>query len=317
MPNMGEFCAKSAGPTWGDAVAKWRREGRSRTAETQRRELALLNFAALHLDGRALDTIRRADLERLRDAKLGEGRSARTVNYLVQTVTAILRAAVRWEWIDRAPHLEGLRLGPLRESTLTDDQAAALLAALPPYLGRLAEFCLETGLRQGNAKSLEWRHVDRAGNRVLLPAAATKNRAPLAVPLSRRAADILDECRGHHGRFVFVCDGRPISQPTGRAWYRALALCGLEGFRFHDLRHTWASRHMAGGTDALMLQKLGGWRTAQMVSRYAHLQDAAAQSAVARLDSVRSANDHRPPPDQRTDRTDRRRRFPVPTIRRE
>lgn len=46
---------------------------------------------------------------------------------------------------------------------------------------------------------------------------------------------------------------------------------GLEGFRWHDLRHTWASWHVQAGTPLAVLKELGGWSTLDMVMRYAHL----------------------------------------------
>lgn len=283
MDEQGQFRATDAPKTWDDAVVKWQKERRTRAAESVRRENALLRFAWPFLAGRPLDSIRRADLEAIRDAKLEQGRSARTANYLTQTVTSILRAAVRWEWISRAPHLEAMPGALPREVFLSDQQAQALLSTLPAHLSRLAEFCLETGLRQGNAKRLEWRHVDRRRNRIAFAAGEMKNRSPLLVPLTQRACDLLDECAGQHRRFVFTYRSQPIKQPTNTAWYAGLQRLGLGGVRFHDLRHTWASWHMGEGTDALVLQKLGGWKTAQMVSRYAHLSDQAAQSAVARF----------------------------------
>jgi integrase len=45
----------------------------------------------------------------------------------------------------------------------------------------------------------------------------------------------------------------------------------FESFRWHDLRHSWASMHAQNGTPLLVLQELGGWSGAQLVQRYAHL----------------------------------------------
>jgi integrase len=70
---------------------------------------------------------------------------------------------------------------------------------------------------------------------------------------------------------VFSYLGEPIKQVSTRAWYRALKRAGLEDFRFHDLRHTWASWHIQSGTPLFALQELGGWETERMVRRYAHL----------------------------------------------
>ena len=46
---------------------------------------------------------------------------------------------------------------------------------------------------------------------------------------------------------------------------------GIQDFRWHDLRHTWASWHVQSGTPLPVLQQLGGWQSYEMVLRYAHL----------------------------------------------
>jgi integrase len=56
-----------------------------------------------------------------------------------------------------------------------------------------------------------------------------------------------------------------------KAWKAALKRAGIENFRWHDLRHTWASWHAQAGTPLHVLQELGGWETTEMVRRYAHL----------------------------------------------
>jgi integrase len=76
---------------------------------------------------------------------------------------------------------------------------------------------------------------------------------------------------GKHPAHVFSYLGEPIKQVSTRAWYLALKRAGLESFRFHDLRHTWASWHIQSGTPLFALQELGGWETERMVRRYAHL----------------------------------------------
>lgn len=275
------------GRTWNDAVIKYQTENVGRSPETVRRENALLRFALPFVNGMSISAIARQDLEKIRLAKLEAGASSRTANYLMQTVGAVLRAAVEWEWIDRAPRLRGIRSRVPKEFFLNSAQVKHLLSILPLHLSRLAEFCLETGLRQGRAKSLEWSRIDFERNRIVYCGSETKNRKPLLVPLTERARLILSSCAGNHRRYVFTYQGRMIAQPTNTAWYSGLRRAGLEGVRFHDLRHTWASWHMAAGTDGVVLQKLGGWSSAQMVSRYAHLSDSAAQRAVRQFEKRR------------------------------
>ena len=62
-----------------------------------------------------------------------------------------------------------------------------------------------------------------------------------------------------------------MSLKAGQLQYDALERARIENFRWHDLRHTWASWHVQKGTPLVALQELGGWESAQMVRRYAHL----------------------------------------------
>jgi hypothetical protein len=70
---------------------------------------------------------------------------------------------------------------------------------------------------------------------------------------------------------VFTFKGKPVVQVSTAAWYKAMRRAGIENFRWHDLRHTWASWHVQSGTPLNVLQELGGWASYAMVQRYAHL----------------------------------------------
>ncbi|CEK24960.1 putative integrase; DLP12 prophage (fragment) [Xenorhabdus nematophila AN6/1] len=56
-----------------------------------------------------------------------------------------------------------------------------------------------------------------------------------------------------------------------KAWNSALKRAGIENFRFHDLRHTWASWLVQAGVLLSILQEMGGWESIEMVCRYVHL----------------------------------------------
>jgi integrase len=70
---------------------------------------------------------------------------------------------------------------------------------------------------------------------------------------------------------VFAYKGSPVLKAGGNAWKKALNRASIKNFRWHDLRHTWASWHVQAGTPLNVLQELGGWSDYTMVLRYAHL----------------------------------------------
>ena len=74
-----------------------------------------------------------------------------------------------------------------------------------------------------------------------------------------------------HPRWVFVFKGKRVTKANNHAWRKALKRAGIENFRWHDLRHTWASWHVQAGTPLSVLQELGGWESSEMVRKYAHL----------------------------------------------
>lgn len=72
-----------------------------------------------------------------------------------------------------------------------------------------------------------------------------------------------------------------------KAWRLALQRAGIAEFRWHDLRHTWASWHAQAGTPLHVLQELGGWESAEMVRKYAHLSTVHLTEYVDRVSSLR------------------------------
>ncbi|PHM61814.1 integrase [Xenorhabdus ishibashii] len=64
---------------------------------------------------------------------------------------------------------------------------------------------------------------------------------------------------------------RKMRVDDNTAWNSALKRAGIEDFRFHDLRHTWASWLVQSDVPLSILQEMGGWESIEMVRRYAHL----------------------------------------------
>ncbi|QOZ85821.1 hypothetical protein DXT74_14985 [Chromobacterium sp. Rain0013] len=93
---------------------------------------------------------------------------------------------------------------------------------------------------------------------------------------------------GKNQEYVFAYKGSPIVQVNTKAWRAALVRAGIENFRWHDLRHTWASWLAQAGTPMHVLQELGGWESPEMVQRYAHLSKEHLAEYVGRLHGTNS-----------------------------
>jgi integrase len=78
-----------------------------------------------------------------------------------------------------------------------------------------------------------------------------------------------------------------------RAFYAARRKAAIQGFRFHDLRHTFASRLVQDGVDLYAVQRLGRWKSIKMVQHYGHHYPESLRAAVEVLDRRRLASTKR------------------------
>ena len=98
---------------------------------------------------------------------------------------------------------------------------------------------------------------------------------------------VLREQIGKHATHVFSYRGKPITQVNTKAWRNTLESVGIDNFRWHDLRHTWASWLVQSGTPLHVLQELGGWECVEMVRKYAHLSSEHLVEYVDRLSRLK------------------------------
>ena len=255
---------------WQEAVVKWLKESAHKASiESDKVHLRWLDK---HLGGMFLDQISRSMIDEITDAKQAEGVTNATVNRVLEVLRAILRRAVEdWEWLDRVPKVRLLPEPTRRIRWLRPDEAERLLAVLPAHLADMAAFSLATGLRRANVTGLQWSQVDLIRRVAWVHPDQAKARRAISVPLNADAVLIVRKWIGLHSTHVFSFNGRPITQVSTKAWYKGLERAGITDFRWHDLRHTWASWHVQSGTPLYALQELGGWESSEMVRKYAHL----------------------------------------------
>lgn len=273
--------------TWKEAVVRWLAETSEKaTHHEDKRKLIWLDT---YLGELMLNEINLDVIDSIRAAKLNEASKATTNRYLALVRSVLIRARDEWEWIDKAPKVKLFKETNSRERSLTPEQAKMLLAALPEHQKEMVLFALATGLRQGNVVRLEWPQINMALRHAWVSGTQSKNGRPIAVPLNDIAMGVLERQAGKHPSRVFTYKGKPVAWANTKKWRDTLLELGIHDFRWHDLRHTWATWQRQAGTPTHELQKLGGWRTGAMVERYAHLAPDQLALAASRLDSVLGA----------------------------
>ena len=91
---------------------------------------------------------------------------------------------------------------------------------------------------------------------------------------------------GQHQQWVFPLNGKPVYQCNNNTWRSALRRAGIAHFRWHDLRHTWASWQVQNGTSLYDLNTLGGWATIRMIERYAHMTHERVAKVSGKIDGM-------------------------------
>ena len=273
--------------TWPEAVVRWL--GESQHKRSLEDDKAHLRWLDPHLSKLKLKEITRDRIDRLANLKQKEGVKPSTVNRLLEVVRAILRKAEReWEWLEKAPVIRMRKEENRRVRWIKREEAACLLRELPQHLAEMAAFSLATGLRQSNVTQLQWCDIDLVKRHAWIHPDKAKAEKAIAVPLNNDAIVILRRQLGVHLQYVFIYKNKPVSKCSTKAWRKALKRASIENFRWHDLRHTWASWHVQSGTSLQELQQLGGWASFEMVLRYAHLSSDHLKNAAERVSVTNS-----------------------------
>ncbi|MDR7940103.1 site-specific integrase [Enterobacter soli] len=213
---------------------------------------------------------------------------------------AILRAAERdWKWLEKAPVIKVPAVRNKRVRWLEHDEAKRLIEECPEPLKSVVKFALATGLRRSNIINMEWQQIDMQRRVAWVNPEDSKSNRAIGVALNDTACKVLRDQIGNHHKWVFVhlkagirSDGtktpavRKMRVDDGRAWGAACRRAGIEDFRFHDLRHTWASWLIQSGVPLSVLQEMGGWESIEMVRRYAHLAPNHLTEHAKQIDSI-------------------------------
>ena len=136
-----------------------------------------------------------------------------------------------------------------------------------PNIWPVIVFAIDSGMRQGEILGLQWEHVDLERRIAFLP--LTKNGSSREVPLSTKAADVLEGQRQHNDTtspFPVTSNGFKL------AWDRLRCRAGLPDLHFHDIRHEAISRFFERGLNIQEVAVISGHKDPRMLFRYTHLR---------------------------------------------
>jgi len=157
---------------------------------------------------------------------------------------------------------------------------------------------MNTGLRRGELFNLRWKDLDLPAKWLTVAGATAKSGQTRRIPLNEEAHEAFAEWRDQTGRvandaYVFPgLEGRKLTD-IHKAWHTIVAGAEIVDFRFHDLRHHFASRLVQSGVDLNTVRELLGHADVAMVLRYAHLSPDSLVTAVEKV--ARRPDLNRPP----------------------
>ena len=249
---------------------------------------------------KALSEITTEDVERFKNRLIKEGRvknskekskplSVATVNRHLALMSGVFNKARAWGKTkagNPVTQVQKFKENNERVRYLMEEEELGLKEKFPEEYWPFVEVALHTGMRRGEQFNLHWRDVNFHSRTITIP--RSKSGEMRFVRMNDRVVEIL---RGLPGRlkseWVFPSETgeTPLNANNfiNRVFNPALKEAKVKDFRWHDLRHTFASRLTMAGVDLRTLQELMGHKTIKMTLRYSHLSPTHTLEAVNKL----------------------------------
>jgi len=252
------------------------------------RDRLSLKILQRHFSGRLITEIKPWDLEQYKNMRINEV-SPCSVNRELACIKHMFNKAVEWNYLRDNPIrcIKLLKEPPGRLRYLTEEEEARLLESSSEDTRKIVMFALNTGMRRSEIFNLKWSDIDFANRRILVT--KSKNNEQRIIPMNETVFEILNELR-KKANSIFVFPGKNGQLKTVKTGFtKAVKRAGIKDFRFHDLRHTFASRLVMAGVDIRTVQQLMGHKDIRMTMRYSHLSDMHLKEAVRKLDGTNLA----------------------------
>ena len=230
-----------------------------------------LNGLKKYFSGKCLHEITTKDIEYYRAERIKEVSKA-TVNRILNCLSSLFSRGIEWGKCTENPmsKVKLFKVPNKRLRFLEREEIGKLLENCCEHLKPIVTVALHTGMRKSEILGLKWHDIEiKRGIIYLLD---TKNGEKREVPMNQIAQKtIINVLKNPESQFVFCNkEGKPYGN-VRKSFATALKNAGITNFRFHDLRHTFASQLVMSGVDLNTVRELLGHKSLEMTLRYSHL----------------------------------------------
>jgi integrase len=259
-----------------------------------------LKIMAPYFDKLTLNQITAELVEDFKRDRLKKGLSPRTekngvsnstLNRDLATLKRLFSLCVEWGKIEvnRIAKVKKMKENDARTRFLTEPEIHTLLSnCRQEWLRMAVQIALKTGLRKDAVLSLQWSEIDFKGRLIEKKGKGGKT---VKIPMTGSLLHFLSEYRAGQkvmSRYVIPSPSdpnKPIHVTVHEPFDKAVADSKIENFRFHDLRHCFATNFLRRTGDMNTLRKILGHSSAQMTQRYAHVLDETMREQMDKFDS--------------------------------
>jgi len=240
-----------------------------------------------YFGARPVEEITAFDMEKYKARRLEEGVKKSTVNRCLAILKRMFNLAIAWGHMKENP-MKGVRLfcekDNFKERILTPEEEVRLLETCAPHLREIIILAVNSGLRRGEILGLRWQDID-FDNRIL-KVERSKSGKQRFIEMNSAVVELLRQHRmknpGPGHVFLNPKTGAPRRE-VKTAFAAACRRAGIKDLRFHDLRHTFATRLIEAGVDIVTVRDLLGHSSVRLTERYTHSKSELKRRAVEAL----------------------------------
>jgi len=227
------------------------------------------------------------EIEKFKLTKLSDDLSKSTVNRYLTILKRMFNVAIDWGYAKENP-VKRVKFytekDNLKERILTEKEEDRLLEASSEHLRPILIVALNTGMRRGEILNLKWENIDFQAKEILVE--NTKSGRPRTIDINSHLLNELvklkNEAQDSQNVFLNPKTGEPYKK-LQTSFNGTRRRAGIKNLRFHDLRHTFASRLVERGVDLIRVKELLGHSSVKITERYTHSNQEGRKKAVELL----------------------------------